>query len=376
MKKEKILMILSNPIVVDPRVYKEAKSLIEEGYEVAVIVWDRRNEYKEKDEVDGIKVIRVHNEGLLKVLPNNLFRNPLWWRNAYKEGLKLYREGFNFSVVHCHNLDTLQAGVWLKKKLGIKLIYDAHELWGYLIAGNVPQFAVKKAFQMEKELIVYVDHIITIDEPFRNYFLSISKKPITIVMNCKDLIYNSYESPNNDDFTLLYIGGMKKKRFFPQIIDIVGNLDNVRLILGGKKEDLYFEMKKYSQKYDNIEFIGTVSSDQILSLTRKSDATFIIVDPNSIHYQKTLFNKQFEAMVCGRPIIVTKGTYAGKMTEELRCGLTVDYSKESVRRAIVKLRDNPKLCEELGRNALKAAKEKYNWENEKIKLLKVYEEIL
>ena len=369
-------MILSNPLMVDPRVHKEAQALIEEGYDVTVIVWDRHNEYEEKDEVDGIKIIRIHNKGLLKILPNDLFRNPLWWRKAYKKGLKLHKEGFNFDVVHCHDLDTLQAGVWLKKKLGVKLVYDAHELWGYLIAGNVPQFAVKKAFQMEKKLIAHVDHIITIDEPFRNYFLSISKKPVTIVMNCKDLIYNSYEPPNNDDFTLIYVGGMKKRRFFPQIIDIVGNLDNVRLVLGGKKEDLYFEMKKYSQKYDNIEFIGTVPSDRIIPLTRKADATFIIVDPNSIHYQNTLFNKQFEAMVCGRPIVVTKGIYAGEMTERLKCGLTVEYNEESVKRAILSLRDSPELCEELGRNAFKVAKGKYNWNNERKKLLRIYGETI
>jgi len=169
---------------------------------------------------------------------------------------------------------------------------------------------------------------------------------------------------------------MKRRRFFPQIIDIVGNLDNVRLILGGKKEDLYFKMEKYSQKYDNVEFIGTVSSDQILPLTKKADATFIVVDPSNPHYQKTLFNKQFEAMVCGRPIIVTKGTYAGKMTEELKCGLTVDYNRDSVRDAIVMLRDNPDLCRKLGENAFKAAKERYNWDVEKRKLLKVYRGIL
>ena len=89
-----------------------------------------------------------------------------------------------------------------------------------------------------------------------------------------------------------------------------------------------------------------------------------------------IFNKQFEAMVCGRPIIVTKGTYAGKMTEELKCGLTVDYNRDSVRDAIVMLRDNPDLCRKLGENAFKAAKERYNWNVEKKKLLEVYRGIL
>ena len=73
-------------------------------------------------------------------------------------------------------------------------------------------------------------------------------------------------------------------------------------------------------------------------------------------------------LTCGRPIICTKGTWAGDLTEQLNCGLTVKYDKESVKEAIIKLRDNPGLCKELGRNALKAAKDRYNWENEEPKL--------
>src|SRR4030042_1442715 len=103
----KILMILSNPFMVDPRVHKEAKALVDSGHEVTVIVWDRRHEYKPKDTVDGIKLVSIHNKGLLKILPNDLFRNPIWWRRAYKKGQELYNKDFKFDVVHCHDLDTL-----------------------------------------------------------------------------------------------------------------------------------------------------------------------------------------------------------------------------------------------------------------------------
>lgn len=362
--------------MVDPRVHKEAKALIDAGHEISVIVWDRHGDYEPENIIDGIRVIRIHNEGLMKVLPNDLFRNPVWWRRACKKGLELYKNGFKFDVVHCHDLDTLQSGVWLKKKLGLKLIYDAHEIFGYMIEETSPKMVCKLAFRMERKLIRQVDHIITVDEPFSNYFSSIANVPVTIVMNCKDLLYPDFEVSNNSIFNLIYIGIMTKGRFFPDILDVVGEMENVELILAGKKEGLFFEIKEYVKKYPNIQFLGTVPSKDILPLTRQADATFIIVEPSSKQHQMTVFNKQFEAMVCGRPIIVTKGTYAAKMTEELKCGLTVEYNKESVRDAIVKLRDNPELCEELGRNAFKAARERYNWEIERKKLLKIYEEIL
>jgi len=371
----RILMILSNPFMVDPRVYKEAKSLVDAGHEVTVIVWDRKNDYPEQETVEGINLVRIHNKRLMKLLPNDLFRNPLWWRAAYKKGLELYRNGFKFDVVHCHDLDTLQAGVWLKKKLGIKLIYDAHEIFGYMISRDMPKFVVKAAFWMEKRLIKHVDHVITVNKPLEDYFRSITKKPITIVMNCKDLISKEYQPPKNDVFTVSYIGVLHKNRMFPEIVDVIGNIEGVKFVIAGKKENLYEEVKERSKKYENVEFLGTIPFSEVIPKTLESDAVVCMINPNDLNNRIGMANKQFEAMACGRPIICTKGTYAGNVTEKENVGLTVEYSKESLKQAIIKLRDNPKLREELGKNALKAAIEKYNWEKQEEKLLKIYEDL-
>lgn len=371
----KILMLLSNPFMVDPRVHKEAKALVDEGNEVTVVVWDRRGEYGQEDVVDGIRIVRIHNTGLMKVMPNDLFRNPLWWRRAYKKGLELHKNGFDFGVVHCHDLDTLQSGVWLKKKIGCKLVYDAHEIFGYMISRDMPKIIVNAAFWMEKRLIRNVAHIITVNEPFEDYLKSISDKPITIVMNCKDLI-SDYQPPKSNIFTIVYIGILHRGRFFPQLVDIIGNIDGVKFIIAGKKENIYEEVKERCRKYDNVEFLGTIPFNEVIPKTLKSNAIIAIIDPKDVGDRWATLNKQFEAMVCGRPIICTEGTYSGETTDQLKCGLTVGYNGKSIKEAIINLRDNPKLCEELGKNGLKAAKEKYNWKNQREKLLKIYEEII
>ena len=65
----KVLMILSKEILTDDRVYREAKALVDAGYEVAIIAWDRCGEYERKSEVDEISIFRIHNKGLMKILP-------------------------------------------------------------------------------------------------------------------------------------------------------------------------------------------------------------------------------------------------------------------------------------------------------------------
>jgi glycosyltransferase involved in cell wall biosynthesis len=110
-------------------------------------------------------------------------------------------------------------------------------------------------------------------------------------------------------------------------------------------------------------------------MTGKADAVFLMANPRDRNNRIGLGNKQFEAMVCGRPIICTKGTYSGEVTEREEVGLTVDYNKEALRAAIIRLKDDFALRERLGRNALQAAITKYNWPKQEEKLLDIYKKL-
>ena len=193
-------------------------------------------------------------------------------------------------------------------------------------------------------------------------------------MNCKDLISKTYKSPRNKIFTVCYIGGLHRRRFFPDIVDTIGQIENIKFVIGAKKEHLklFNKVKKNSSKYGNVEFLGQIPKDEVVSYTCKSDVVLCPLDPNSMISKIATANKQFEAMVCGRPIICTKNTNPGDLTDKLQCGIIVDYDLTEIKRAIVKLSKNPELCEKLGRNALKAAVDKYNWQKQKNNLLNVY----
>lgn len=370
---KKVLMILSKEFSTDPRVNKEASSLVENGYDVTVICWDRKNSFPCKESINDIKVVRISNSFFMSILFHDLLRNPLWWWYAFRKGVELYEEGFDFDVVHCHDLDTLVAGVLLKKKLGIKLVYDAHEIFGYMISRDMPQCIVKFAFLMEKKLVNKVDNIVTVNEPLEEYFKLISgKKPVTVIMNCKDLILDEYTPTRNKVFTVSYIGILHKNRMFPEIVDTIGLMNDVKFIIAGQKENLYNIVKERSKNYSNISFLGTISIGEVIPTTLKSDAIICMINPSDLNDRLALPNKLFEAMVCGRPIITTEGTYSGKLTKKLKCGLVIDYNKESLKKAILELKNNKNLCEKLGRNGLDEAKKSYNWDAQKIKLLKFY----
>lgn len=374
-EKMKILMVLSNPFIVDPRVYNEAKALVDNGHEVTVIVWDRHSNYKDRDAFDGINIVRIHNKGLMRILPHDLFKNPVWWRQAYKKALELYNNGYKFDVVHCHDLDTLKTGVWLKKKLGITLIFDSHEIFGYMIGRTMPKFVVNYAFKMEKKLVKHVDFVITAEDAYVDYFKNLGCSSIISLLNCKKLLTKEYNPSKNEVFTIMYIGVLNRSRFFPESLDVIGNIDNVKFIIAGKKENMYDEIKELSNKYNNVEFLGWIPYNKVIPATLESDVVLCMINPDDTNNKIASANKQFEAMVCGRPIICTKNTRSGDITEDEKCGLVVDFNKEGLRKAITQLKNSPDLCKELGQNALNAAINKYNWEIEEKKLIKLYEEV-
>ena len=57
---KKVKMILTNGFGPDVRVYKEAKYLVSEGFDVEILCWDRRSEFidSEYETVDGIFIKR------------------------------------------------------------------------------------------------------------------------------------------------------------------------------------------------------------------------------------------------------------------------------------------------------------------------------
>ncbi len=62
-----------------------------------------------------------------------------------------------------------------------------------------------------------------------------------------------------------------------------------------------------------------------------------------------------------RPMPVSKSTYWAELSERLGVGLSVEHTREGVRRGIVRLRDHPEEREAMGLKDLASARGEYNW---------------
>lgn len=375
------VMFVSNPCVADPRVVSEARSLVADGWRVVVIAWDHDRKHAEQQLNDGIDIRRVHAgfrpRGGFGSRIWNGFNLLLWQWHAYRKGISVAQEA-STTVLHCHDLDTLPAGTALKLRLGLPLVYDAHEVYGYMVSRRLPWRVAMVFCWLERRLLRWVDRLITVNEPCRDYFGAVARSPVTVVMNCKPLEGREYVAPrNHGELRILYVGSLHTGRAIPMLVRATRNLDGVSVVVGGIGTAEHVRMiARECARSRNASFVGTVPMDEVIPLTKKADVVFLMVKPSDANNRTGLGNKQFEAMVCGRPIICTKGTYSGEVTEREQVGLAVDFDEQALREAVVRLRDDPALREKLGRNALNAALTKYNWQNEERKLLQLYDTLI
>ena len=98
-------MLVSNEVVRDPRVMREARSLAQHGHRVRIVGWDRFDPSVPDGPIgDGIEIALVRSRGLMKVAPGALFKNPVFWRRALQLSLT-----WPADLWWAHDLDTLHA---------------------------------------------------------------------------------------------------------------------------------------------------------------------------------------------------------------------------------------------------------------------------
>ena len=370
-----ILMFLSNPFVHDHRVYMETQSLLRHGHDVTLVAWDRLAEHPTKEILDGVKVFRIQTSGMMKLIPYDILRMRSWWKRAHSLATDLAKET-RFDVVHCHDLDTLQIGVWLKYSWGTKLIYDAHEVFTYMMQGEVPATLISRFERMEDDLMNHADRMITVGPKYKDYFLRKGKRDdeIALVLNAKDVAVDDYTKPSNAEPVVLYVGALRETRFVKELALAGSKTKGVRVTIagGGAGET---DIGAIASRSPNVDFLGKIPMKEVIPLTLRSDAVFCMFDPDHPLYQIGFPNKFFEALATGRPLIASERTYVGELVKDLECGVVYPPDEGGIEKGLRFVRDNPEELERMGRNALEAAKDSYNWASQEAALMEVYESL-
>ncbi len=177
---------------------------------------------------------------------------------------------------------------------------------------------------------------------------------------------------------ICYVGGITHIRGILEVIQAMENVKSgARLQLVGEFSEKNIKNKIHPlADWQCIDELGFLNRQEVAKVLQKSVAglvTFLPV-PNHIDAQP---NKMFEYMSAGIPVISSNFPLWKKIIEGNSCGICIDpLNPKAIAEAIDYLITNPQIAEKMGRNGKKAAEDKYNWNIEEAKLLKVYSSLL
>jgi glycosyltransferase involved in cell wall biosynthesis len=120
-----------------------------------------------------------------------------------------------------------------------------------------------------------------------------------------------------------------------------------------------------------------VPYETIIAQTAMADLVVALYDPRIPNNQYASPNKLFEAMMCGKPILVSEDTSMAGIVRKENCGLVIPFGDvERITEAIKGLKSDPILCATLGENGKRAYDTKYDWILMEKRLAELYLRIL
>ena len=415
--KTEICMLLNNNMTHDSRVLKEATSLADAGWKVAVIshyVLDKPDNLPLRETVNGFEIYRfpiilnplidkllIRKIGVLFAFRLFQFLNnflPIqyladWWfhRTNYL-WTKQFRTLSNIvhdieaDVFHVHDYPNLLLLFTASPKLK-KVVYDSHEVYFDRVSGHRSDFQQaldSPGRKAEKELVKICSAVITVGDKIADHLAQTLEieRPI-ILRNAVDLGQNSTTPaeifPTNNTRTVVHSGGIIKGRQLHQLIESMAYLpDDIAIVLvgSGPLEDDLLAIAQELGAEERLFIIPPVQPHEVSATIAQGDVAAVLMNPSAgLNGQFSLPNKFFEAVAAGLPMVTSQAPEISQLTQQYEIGISVDASQpKAIAQAILDILEPQHY--QVYRQNVEKARSVLNWDQEEKKLIQLYESLL
>jgi glycosyltransferase involved in cell wall biosynthesis len=373
MKSPHAVMLLSNPFRPDPRVLKEAESLQSAGYNVTILCWDRQAAYPSEESLpSGVHVIRIQDvPSDYGIGSRQLFRLSKFWSATYP-----LLKSLKPALLHCHDFDTLPAGLFWGRLHRLPVIYDAHEYYAELVKPRlrgVPGIILYQIIRTAEHIAArQASAVITVDDKLGAIYRKLNKNVLVVGHYPALKSYNDAAPVfTRNELSLIYVGRISTDRGLMIYLETLRLLRKAgvpaRLLLVGdftpsREEDAFRQSTQDIERY--VDWVGWVDYDQVPGLLKTVDIGLVILKPEP-RYVAALPVKLFEYMAAGLPVIASDFPEIAKIVQGAKCGALVDPDKspDLIAEIIKDWWSNPAIPRLLGNNGFQAARQKFHWEN-------------
>jgi len=362
---ELICIVRSNEFAPDPRTERLARFLAKSGARVTLLGLNRSSSSMNRELVQGVEIERLGFGRKSKLPAGDLTLSPfvLIWMVWSITRLLRHRP----ATVIASDFDALLPSLFYFLLRKPRLIYNPHDFYADNLRHPTPNLLTVIVRTLERRYVGRADALILPDvSRLRQYpdsrlpshFVEIVNSPNDLFV---DKIPDASKKLTVDGISVFYAGQLDKTRGLMQLMNVVKREDGIHLILAGHgvHEDQLIQLARTCR---NITFVGKIGHSDVMSLTQQCDVVFAMYDPRIPNNVYASPNKLFEAMACGKPILVNDGTRLAELVRTHECGIVLEYGNEEVLSAALrKLRDNRILRDGLGDNGKKAFESNYVW---------------
>lgn len=366
MSATRVCMRLDNTFTSDLRVRREAEALASAGYDITVVADMKPGlGLAERETVNGVKIRRIAKTS----------RIPYWSiiKPLLEEAADIY---------HAHDIDSLfpcLAASRLGKKRA-RIVYDTHELWSGHAKDKI-RTKRRMLIKVEGTMLRASDALITASPAYAEQILAryAYRGPSVTILNVPVFRSDAELAPywaRRGEGGLVRVTAVSVFQHGRGAVPLIQALEYlpenfvVELVGPIPQPDYERLMREAAAPFgDRVRILGPVPPDDIVPTLASADVSAVLIEPLSLSYRLTAPNKLFDSMMAGTAIAASDMRFIGQTVRAENVGAVCDISDPAdVARAIL---DAYGHAAEYGRNGREAAR-RYNWENEREKLLALY----
>ena len=357
----KVCHLTSVHPAIDTRIlYKECSSLAKK-YEVYLI-----GKHHKKESIN-----RVH------IIPFPKFINRFVRILISPILMFFYAIKINADIYHIHDPELLITLFLLKLFSRAKLIYDIHEdVVSDIQSKTYINKTIKKTVAsfysiIEKLIVRRIDFNVTATPFIRDKYIRFNLN--TTDINNYPLIDELKGKNNPKDSAICYIGNITEIRGLSNIIKSLEFVDAELHLAGGYEPIDYRDVLSKKKGWQKVKEYGYINREKMREILLSSNAGLVLFKPELNHINAQP-NKLFEYMSSSIPVIGSDFQLWREIVQRNNCGILVNpENPKEIAKAIKYILDNKEEAKKMGQNGRKAVEEKFNWEIEENKLLKVYQ---
>ena len=317
---KKILIIVENGAVpFDTRVWKEAASLHEHGYQVTVLCPRAKGYEKGYEEIGGVHIYRhpmpAERDGALGYLLE--YGCALFWQFLYAWWIYARRR---FQVIQgCNPPDDIFLVALPFRLFGVRYIFDHHDANPELYLSKYEKKDALYRIQvwLEKQTYRASDVVMTTNGSYRDLAVSrggMNPEDVFTVRNGPDLSTFTLQPANpalkhGKRFLVGYVGTMSIQEGLDILLDVALHIRNLgrsdvhfTCVGGGPGLAPLRRMVEEKRLGDMVNFTGRISDQQLLDILSTADVCVNPDKPCEMNDISTMI-KIMEYMALGKPIV-------------------------------------------------------------------------